>query len=156
MQESRSQAKVPSIRGRAWRALLEGSRDLLRTLDRQLLEGVGLDLRYYDVLLHVAEGEGGRRMTELADAIILSKSGLTSLVDRMEREGLLERRPDPTDRRAILVTLTAHGADRFREASQRHRTLVRQMFTSRVSDEEAAVIVEVLERVRREATERTA
>lgn len=156
MQGSRSRARGPSIRGQAWRALLEGSRDLLRTLDRELMEGVGMDVRYYDVLLHVAEGEGGRRMTELADAIILSKSGLTSLVDRMEREGLLERRPDPTDRRAILVTLTTRGAERFGEASQLHRALVRQLFTSRVSDEEAAVIVEVLDRVRRGATKPSA
>lgn len=115
-----------------------------------------MDLRYYDVLLHVAEGEGGRRMTELADAIILSKSGLTSLVDRMEREGLLERRPDPRDRRAILVTLTAHGAERFREASELHRAFVRQMFTSRLSDEEAAMIVDVLARVRSGASEHSA
>ncbi len=112
-----------------------------------------MDLRYYDVLLHVAEGEGGRRMTELADAIILSKSGLTSLVDRMEREGLLERSPDPRDRRAILVTLTEHGAERFREASELHRAFVRRMFTSRVSDDEAATIVDVLARVRSGATE---
>jgi DNA-binding MarR family transcriptional regulator len=137
-----------SVRGRAWRAVLEVHRDVVQHLERDFRESVGLDLLYYDVLLHVSEGQRGRRMTELADAVVLSKSGLTSVVDRMEADGLLERRPDPDDRRAVRVVLTPRGEERFREAAEQHAETVRRIFTSIVTDDEAGVIVDVLGRVR--------
>jgi DNA-binding MarR family transcriptional regulator len=139
-----------SVQGRAWRSLVEITHALLRELERELVERVGLNLQQYDVMLHISEGNGGRRMTELADAVVLSKSGLTSLVDRMEAEGLLERRPDPDDRRATRVVLSRHGKALFREASSAHREVVHRIFVDRVSGMEAKVIADVLERVRRE------
>lgn len=149
MQGSSSGARGPTLKGKAWRALLEVHRDVVRYLEMEFKDGAGLDLQYYDVMLHVSEGgKGGRRMTELAEAVVLSKSGLTSLVDRMERDGLVERRPDPVDRRATRIVLTDRGGERFQEVSAHHRGVVRRIFTSRVTDEEAAVMVDVLERVR--------
>jgi DNA-binding MarR family transcriptional regulator len=150
MQASRSDTAGPTVRGRAWRRLLEGHRDLVTALDAELKRRVGLDLQYYDVMVHVIEGGGGRRMTDLAEAVVLSKSGLTSLVDRMERDGLIERRADPEDRRATRIALTKEGEARYREASACHREIVHRIFTSHVTDEEARVIAETLERVRRE------
>jgi len=114
---------------------------------------MGLDLLHYDVLLHVSEGERGRRMTDLAEAVVVSKSGLTSVVDRMEADGLLERRRDPGDRRAIRVVLTPRGEERFREAAEHHAETVRRIFTSLVTDDEAAVIVQVMGRVRQRVRE---
>ena len=148
MQGSRETGETPSIRGQAWRALLTVTQELVQVLDAELQDGVGLGLLQYDVMLHVSEGEGGRRMTGLAEAVVLSKSGLTSLVDRMERDGLLERRPDPDDRRATRVVLSDEGEDRFGEAAAFHREVVHRIFTSRVSDDEAEVILATLERVR--------
>ncbi|MDX1675361.1 MAG: MarR family transcriptional regulator, partial [Longimicrobiales bacterium] len=106
------------------------------------------DLLHYDVMLHVSEGEAGRRMTDLADVMVMSKSGLTSLVDRMEAEGLLARHPDPTDRRVTRIVLTAEGEKRFAEAARIHGQMVREVFVSHVDPAEAETIVEVLERVR--------
>ena len=80
-------------------------------LDRELQAEEGLSLAWYDVLLHLDEVPGRRlRMTDLAAAVVISKSGLTSLVDRMEEAGLVAREPDPDDRRAIAVALTAAGS----------------------------------------------
>jgi DNA-binding MarR family transcriptional regulator len=78
----------------------------------------------------------------------LTKSGITSLVDRMEAAGLIERRPDPKDRRATRIHLTSTGEQALAQASRHHRKVVRRIWTSRMSEEEAAVIVDVLGRVR--------
>jgi len=137
-----------TVRVSAWRLLLETHRDLVARLDRELRSGVGLELLYYDVMLHITEGGGARRMTDLAEAVVLSKSGLTSVVDRMERAGLIERQADPRDRRATRVVLTSEGEARFREAAAYHRDVVHGIFTSVLTEEEAGVFVSVLERVR--------
>lgn len=136
---------MSTIQGRAWRALLEGHRDLVRYLETTFSPDV--PLQYYDVMLHVSEAEGGLRMTDLAERIVLSKSGLTSLVDRMEEDGLVERRPDPADRRATRIVLTPGGEERFAEVSEHHHETVHRIFTSRVTAAEARVIVDVMERV---------
>lgn len=148
MQAARSGSKGPSAQGRAWRALMETHAGLVQLLDEEMQRRVGLALQRYDLLLHVAEGDGGRRMTELAKAVLLTKSGFTSLVDRMERDGLIERRPDPEDRRATRIALTAEGEERFREASALHREVVHRIFASVVTDEEAMAILHALSRVR--------
>ena len=150
MQGSRPVASGPSPQGRAWRMLLTVGQSLVRALDREMEGGVGLDLQRYDVMLHVSEGERGRRMTDLARAVVLSKSGLTALVDRMEADGLLERRPDPEDRRATRVVLTDAGRSRFREASAFHREVVHRIFIDRVTEGEAVAMAEALARVERE------
>ncbi len=143
-----SRPRGPTIQGRAWRLLVETPRDLFPYLDREFREHTEVDFQRYDVMLHVSEVPGGCRMTDLADAVVQSKSGLTSLVDRMEADGLLERRPDPDDRRVTRIVLTPLGEQRFAEATKHHRGVVRRVFTSRVSDEEATVLVAVLERLR--------
>ena len=147
-----SRPRGPTIQGRAWRLLVETPRDLFPYLDREFREHAATDIQRYDVMLHVSESEGGCRMTDLADAVVQSKSGLTSLVDRMEADGLLERRPDPDDRRVTRIVLTALGERRFAEATRHHRGVVRRIFTSRVSEEEARVLVAVLERLRGEVS----
>jgi DNA-binding MarR family transcriptional regulator len=92
-------------------------------------------------------------MTDLATAVVLSKSGLTSLVDRLEREGLVERRPDPGDRRATRIVMTKAGEELFREASANVRQTVRSIFNNIVSDQEAQVVSDVFGRVREQIAE---
>jgi DNA-binding MarR family transcriptional regulator len=145
---SSSGQKGSTIQGRAWRALLETHRDIVRYLEREFRDGAGIELTYYDVMLHISETDGGRRMTELADAVLLSKSGFTALVDRMERDGLVARRADPDDRRATRVVLTPLGEKRLSEVSAHHRGVVRRIWTSRVEEGEAGAIVSALQRVR--------
>lgn len=142
----------PTIQGRAWRLLIEISRDLFPLLDQEFRANTGLDLQRYDIMLHVSESPGGCRMTDLAGAIVTSKSGLTSIIDRMEADGLLERRPDPDDRRVTRLRLTKLGEERFAQASRHHRSVVRRIFTSRVSDSEAHMVVDVLQRLREDVS----
>lgn len=142
------QTPGPTIQGRAWRALLETHRELIARVAEEFTTNTPLELKQYDVMFHVSEASNGIRMTDLANAVVLTKSGLTSLVDRMEVAGLIERRPDPDDRRATRIHITSEGWKRFAEASLHHREVVRQIWTARMGDEEAAVIVDVLARVR--------
>lgn len=142
------QTPGPTIQGRAWRALLETHRELIARIEEEFGTNTPLELQHYDVMFHVSEARDGIRMTDLANAVVLTKSGLTSLVDRMEVVGLIERRPDPEDRRATRIHLTPEGKERFTEASLHHREVVRQIWTARMGEEEAAVIADVLARVR--------
>lgn len=124
-------------------------------LDDEMREGTDLDLQTYDALLHIFEaGDPGIRMTDLARTIVLSKSGLTTLVDRLEERSFVQRIPDPEDRRATRITLTDHGIETFRDAATRvHVPGIQKHFEDRLTDDEAAVIAEVLERIHQDTTD---
>lgn len=139
---------APTIQGRAWRLLLETHSELITRIEEEFRSHTPIELQQYDLMFHVSEASDGLRMTDLANAVLLTKSGLTSLVDRMEAAKLIERRPDPRDRRATRIHLTPVGEEKLALASRHHRNVVRQIWTSRLSEEEAAVILDVLARVR--------
>ena len=88
-------------------------------------------------------------MTELAQAVVRSKSGLTTLVDRLEERGLLRRIPDAGDRRAIRITLTATGLESFRTAAEVHVTGIERYFVDHISETEAETVADVLQRILR-------
>jgi DNA-binding MarR family transcriptional regulator len=137
------------LRHRAWRALMETHAELLGRLVDELRAEVGMPIAWYDVLLHLAEVDGERlRMRELAGAVLLSKSGLTTLVDRMQAAGLVRREVPPGDRRSIDVVLTDEGRRRFEQARAVHRRGIDEHFCAHVSDEEAATLLDVLGRLR--------
>jgi DNA-binding MarR family transcriptional regulator len=135
----------------AWQMFFEAHAAVCARLEAALQAGHGLSLRWYDVLLQLHGAPAGRlTMRDLGRAVVISKSGLTGLVDRMEREGLVERTGDPGDRRVVHITLTAAGAARYRRARADHRAAVADRFLQHVSGGEAAVIERVLRRVRDE------
>lgn len=137
------------IRRHAWRALFECSRLVIDRLDTEMREQAGYGMQTYDALLRIYEGGAdGVRMTDLAEHIMFSKAGLTSLIDRLEGMGLVRRTPHPEDRRAILLTLTDRGIDEYKATARMHVTGIRHHFTDHLSDAEAEVMVRVLERVR--------
>ena len=137
------------LQHKAWRALVETHAELFGRLVEELRSEIGLPMTWYDVLLHLAEVDGERlRMRELADAVLLSKSGLTTLVDRMEEAGLVRREIPPGDRRSIDVVLTAKGRRRFEEARVVHRRGIDKHFCAHVSDEQAAALLDLLARLR--------
>lgn len=105
----------------AWRSFLRAHAQLTRTLENELVAAHDLPLPSYEVLLHLAEAPSRRlRMTELADRVLLSRSGLTRLVDRLERDGLVERASCPNDARGTHAVLTDAGLARLREAAPTH------------------------------------
>ena len=105
----------------AWRAFLRGASLLLERLDAELLEAHGLTLADYEILVRLSEApRGGVRMSDLAGQALVSKSRLTYRVDRLVSEGLVERRPCPSDRRGSLAVLTPSGRRRLERAAPTH------------------------------------
>jgi len=114
---------------RAWRGMLRAHAALAKALDAQLDAAHGLQLSSYEVLMYVADAEDQRmRMCDLASSILLSRSGLTRLVDRLQREGLLQRVACPDDARGAFATLTPLGRERLDAARVTHLAGVRAMF----------------------------
>lgn len=128
---------------------MEAVLTLMARFDEDFRAEVGIDLRTYDVLLHVFNaGESGIRMTNLARAVIITKTGLTSLIDRLEARSLVRRQPDRTDRRAFRITLTAEGERVFRAAARIHVAGIHDRMGQHLSDREARLVTEVFERVK--------
>jgi len=106
----------------AWRAIAASHATAWAALEHELGERHGLGVSQFEVLDRLAErGNGDFRVQELADAVHLSQSALSRLIDRLERNGLVERCLCGEDRRGIYVTLTAAGRERHAEAVPTHR-----------------------------------
>ncbi|HMS59784.1 MAG TPA: MarR family transcriptional regulator, partial [Tepidiformaceae bacterium] len=106
---------------RAWRGFLTAHARVMALLEEELERERDLPLSWYDVLVQLEEARGSRlRMTELAAAVLLSKSGLTRLVDRMCTAGLVNRSADAEDRRGRWVQLTPAGRKRLQDAAPAH------------------------------------
>jgi DNA-binding MarR family transcriptional regulator len=132
----------------AWRGMLRVHAALTRALDAELMERHGLPLTSYEVLLVLADAPGGRmRMSELADSVLLSRSGLTRLVDRLERDGLLERERCEEDARGYFAAITDSGRALFDEARRTHLAGVRERFVDRLSRDDLRTLGELWEKV---------
>ncbi len=133
---------------RAWRGMLRAHAALTKALDADLEAEHGLPLSSYEVLLHLAAADGQRmRMSDLADTVVLSRSGLTRLVDRMERDGLLCRASCPSDARGSFATLTDAGHAKLAVASRTHLSGVRERFLDRLTEAEQDALGDCWERV---------
>ncbi len=132
----------------AWRGLLRVHARMTKALDAQLVREHGLPLSSYEVLLFLVEAPGERlRMSELADGVLLSRSGLTRLVDRMEREGLLHRERCADDARGYHAEITDKGRTLFARARGTHLDGVRERFLSHLSEAELRTLGELWEKV---------
>ena len=133
----------------AWRGLLRVHAGLTKALDAELLREHDLPLSSYEVLLFLADSPGGRlRMSELADGVLLSRSGLTRLVDRMERDGLLRRERCEDDQRGYFAEITDEGRALFGRARKTHLDGVRERFLGHLSREEQRTLAGLWEKVR--------
>ncbi len=133
---------------RAWRGLKRAHASLAKRVDAELERTHGLPLSTYEVLHHLAESPGGRmRMCDLAEYAQLSRSGLTRLADRLEKDGLLERCSCEHDARGAYACLTELGRQRLCAARGTHLAVVREQFLSRFSEEELDALAEQWERI---------
>jgi DNA-binding MarR family transcriptional regulator len=139
---------VPALQLDAWRAFLTAHARLTDQLGRELREREGLPLTWYDVLVQLSEAEGHQlRMQQLADRVLLSKSGLTRLIDRMERAGYVARTPCEDDRRGTYATMTAEGYAVLVRTAPTHLGGVREHFADALDDDEAGTVAPVLQRM---------
>ena len=133
---------------RAWRGLLEAHAVLAGALDAELQAEHGLSLSQYEVLKVVADSRDEQmRMADIAEHVLLSRSGLTRLVDRLVCAGLLERRACPSDARGALAHLTPAGRERLDAARRTHLQGVRRMFLSHLDPEEQDRLGDLWQRV---------
>jgi DNA-binding MarR family transcriptional regulator len=135
-----------------WRSFLVAHAQIRRQLERELQAEQSLGLGEYEVLLLLARAEDRQlRMSELADRLVLSRSGVTRLVDRLEADALVERESCDTDRRGSWATLTKAGHDRLRRAAPTHLRGVGEHFLDRIPPDELDALQRTLDRVLDEA-----
>ncbi|MDX6703539.1 MAG: hypothetical protein QOF26_3765 [Baekduia sp.] len=132
----------------AWRGLLRVHASLSKALDTQLEREHGLPLISYEVLLYLADADGQKmRMCDLASSVILSRSGLTRLVDRLERDGLLVRESCASDARGAFAKLTPVGHEKLAAARATHLAGVRSLFLEHLTEDDLDVLGSVWTRV---------
>jgi DNA-binding MarR family transcriptional regulator len=132
----------------AWRGLLRAHACLAKRLDAELERAHRLPMSSFEVLHYLARSPGGRmRMCDLAEHAQLSRSGLTRLVDRLEREGLLERCSCQHDARGAYACLTDDGRVRMAEARRTQLSVVNEHFISRFSAQELSEMAAMWERI---------
>jgi DNA-binding MarR family transcriptional regulator len=142
------QLHLTADEGAAWEGFLRAHSTILRALSDQLEQADGMPMSSYDVLIHLARAPKRRlRMTELAEAVVLSPSGLTRLVERLERDGLVARVKSADDARGAYATLTDRGRARLRKATRTHLTGIRQHFLSQLTPQELHILGDIWQRL---------
>jgi DNA-binding MarR family transcriptional regulator len=132
----------------SWRTFLHAHARITRRLDEELQVNHGLSLAEYDALLQIATAPERRlRMNLIAERVLLSRSGVTRLVDRLVADGAVERVACTTDARGAEAVLTPIGLDRLREASQTHLSGVRRYFLESIPAGDREAIERGLARV---------
>ncbi|MCK9517914.1 MAG: MarR family transcriptional regulator [Dehalococcoidia bacterium] len=128
----------------AWRAFLAAHARLSEVLEHELERERGMPLGWYDVLVQLDEaGENRLRMADLARAVLLSRAGLTRLVDRMGAAGLVERVPCEDDRRGTYVVMTHEGRAALSGAAPVHLRGIEEHFGQYVGSDDAKVLASV-------------
>ena len=144
----KTDARITPEQLAVWRAFLRVHARLIRRLEDDLQTKHNLPLAWYDVLVRLVEADNHRlRMSELADRVMLSPSGLTRLVDRLVAEGLVRRAHAEQDGRGFYAVLTDEGYERLREASGTHLRGIRDYVISRYTDEELRIMAAYLTRL---------
>lgn len=133
-----TQAQIAS-----WRSFLRAHAAVTRKLEADLIAECKLPLAWYDVLVQLVEAPAHRlRMTDLAGAVLISRSGLTRLVDRLVADGLVRREPAVDDARGTFAVMTDAGYERLRGATPTHLRGVGGYVIDRISPEQLAALGE--------------
>jgi DNA-binding MarR family transcriptional regulator len=139
--------ELDDLERRAWRAYLHKHALVARLLEADLMARSNLPLAEFDVLFQIAMTDGQRlRMNELADRVLLSRAGITRLVDRLVEDGLVERVKCASDARGAFAALTDHGRARLEEARPGHLAAVKRYFLGSFSRAELEVLAELMGR----------
>jgi len=132
----------------AWRHFITVHAVTIEAINRELVAADCVPLHWYDVLIELFEAPERRlRMHELAQKVVLSRSGLTRLVDRLENAKLLARQPDPTDRRGSYAVLTRAGVRALRAAWPVYAAAIETYFAQHLSDAEAETMTAAFNRI---------
>jgi DNA-binding MarR family transcriptional regulator len=131
----------------AWLALRRTQARLWDQLEASFRRNHGLSIARYDVLTHVEMAGGRLRLSELASSIVLSPSGLSKLVDRMEAAGLVRRSPDPNDARSTFAEITPQGRSLVKRARRSHHESLQRAFGDALDDRDVADLTRIMGRI---------
>ena len=132
----------------SWVSFLRAHSAITRELSVQLQREHGLTLNDYEVLLHLSHAEGGMmRRVDLAQRILLTASGITRLLEGLERSGFVCKETCASDARVSYAKLTEEGAAKLRAASVTHLRGIDELFLGRYSGSELATLAELLSRL---------
>ena len=135
---------------RDWWAFIRAHHTVIGKLTGDLEHEHGMSLPYYEVLLMLSRATEHRmRMSELADAVMLSPSGLTRLVDRLVRDGRVARQPCESDARVMYAVLTPAGERAFRDAARTHVRGIREHYLDRLERTDRAALRRMLDAITR-------
>jgi DNA-binding MarR family transcriptional regulator len=136
---------------RAWLALLETANLVQHATDRRVRDAVGLSFAQLEILARIAEaGETGMRMTDIADKLVVSRSGLTYQIGQLEKRGFVTRAPSIDDERSVIARITAAGHDTVISAVPHYVDVVKNMFLNHVTSHDLTVLADILDGVRDE------
>jgi DNA-binding MarR family transcriptional regulator len=141
-------SKLKDTHHKAWGAFIVTHAQLIERINREVVQRGLLSMDWYDVLLALDKAPEQRlRMSELSAAVVLSRSGLTRFVDRLEAAGLLRREAVPGDRRGSYAVLTQQGEAALRETWPAYSTAIAEHFAKHLSDAEARQLTALLSRM---------
>ncbi|MDX6582560.1 MAG: hypothetical protein QOI10_1744 [Solirubrobacterales bacterium] len=147
--EASSSSQLSGLELAAWRGMLEAHSRVVHELDAELERDHDLPLSSYEVLMYLADAEGERlRMSELADRLLLSRSGITRLVDRLERQGLIARQRCSDDGRGFYALLTEDGRAKLAAARPDHLAGVRRHFLEHLDRDQLDALIGIWEHLR--------
>ena len=128
-----------------WERTLKAVSRLLRIFDKEIQDPVDIPLIWYDVLLQLYSAPEMRlRMQVLSDSLVLTRSGATRLVDRIEKAGLVRREPAAEDRRGYYAILTEDGLRLLKKAQKVHRADILTYFGRRLSPDEQQTLFAIM------------
>ncbi len=131
----------------AWRGLIRLRETAMREIDRRLRQDGELSLADYGVLITLLTAPRFRlRMSDLGTRRLLTPSGITRVVTRLEERGFVQREPDPADGRAALAALTRRGLEALRRAQAVHHATVRELFLGRLTQRELDRLAQLYEK----------
>ena len=132
----------------AWRSYIQSHASILRILDAELVAEHGLTTRDYEVLLYLAQADDRRLpMSALAESTMLTRSGITRLIDGLVSHGLIERISCPNDARVSYAQLTDAGHEKLRNAGCTHVASIRRLFFEQFSEDEIFQLAALLSRL---------
>ena len=131
----------------AWMALIRTHARLWDQVETQMRNDSGLTMPRYDVLMQLNMAGGRLGLSELATRIVLSPSGLSKLLDRMESTGLIRREPDPRDARSTFARITPHGRTLVKRARESHHAWLQQAFGDPLNDRDITDLTRIVRKL---------
>ena len=137
-----------------WESFINAHAAVFNRLEDEIKREAGIELSWFDVLVHLDWADAGRmNLQDLTNSLLLTQSGVSRLVDRMQTAGLVRKEMSNADRRAVLVSLTPAGRAAFRRAYRVHLRGIEEHFVQHVTADEAASMTKALRNVLQAAGE---